>query len=119
MPIAPPTACSRCGRPRPKGQACSCRTPWEGSTNPPSTRRWRILRASKLRHTPICEHIDPNPDTDGAGIRCNRLAVTVDHIQPLSENGPRWDWSNLQSLCGPHAQEKNTADAARGKARPR
>ena len=108
MPTAPPRVCARCGRPAPKGQPCQCRPAFEGSANPASTRRWRKLRAAKLRHNPICQHD-----------RCRRPAVEVDHIQPLSQGGDRWDWANLASLCREHHIAKSVVDAQRGRTRPR
>ena len=50
---------------------------------------------------------------------CPRLADHVDHIVPLAEGGDRYDRSNYQSLCSPHHTQKTTADALRGKRRPR
>lgn len=108
MPVAPPRACARCGKPAPKGQPCSCRPAFEGSTNKASGRKWRTLRASKLRSQPYCQHIG-----------CHRLATEVDHILPLAEGGDQYAWSNLQSLCHQHHQQKSTQDAMRGKTRPR
>ena len=57
-----------------------------GSANG-STRRWRNLRAAKLRAAPACE------------LCGNADAVEVDHIEPLSEGGDRWAWGNLRSVC--------------------
>jgi len=108
MPTAPPRVCARCGQPAPKGQPCQCRPAFEGCANPASTRRWRKLRAAKLRHDPICE-------ADG----CRRPAVEADHMQPLSQGGDRWDRANLASLCREHHIAKSVIDAQRGRTRPR
>lgn len=54
---------------------------------------------------------------------CTRLGDHVDHIVPLAElardDHRRYAWSNYQTLCEPHHQEKTTADAQRGKTRLR
>ena len=85
------------------------RPAWEGSPQRRARgRRWTKLRAAKLRANPLCE----TPD-------CRRPAETVDHRTPLAEGGAEYDWANLASLCRPHATEKNTADALRGKKRAR
>jgi 5-methylcytosine-specific restriction endonuclease McrA len=57
-----------------------------------SDRRWRKLRARKLADEPRCE-------------RClvgGRLtpATEVHHRKPMSEGGSKYDWDNLQSVCG-------------------
>jgi 5-methylcytosine-specific restriction enzyme A len=108
MPYAAPRRCARCGAVVPAGTRCRCRPAWEGSTNPPSTSRWRTLRAAKLRASPICE-------TPG----CRLLATEVDHIIPVSIGGDRWDWSNLSSTCHDHHAAKNVVDSQRGRTRPR
>lgn len=59
------------------------------------------MREVKLKDNPICE------------VRgCNRLAVEVDHITPLSAGGARYDWANLQALCEPCHAAKTSAEAA-------
>ena len=108
MPTAAPHPCRRCGRLVARGATCQCRKPFEGSTHPANTRRWRKTRAAKLRASPLCEH--PG---------CRRIATTVDHIQPLAEAGSRWSFDNLQSLCREHDIAKTAADAQRGKVRRR
>lgn len=72
------------------------------------------LRKAKLAANPICEWTDEDHTR-----RCRRPASTVDHIKPLAEGGPRYEWSNLQSLCQPHHTTKTTQDALRGKKRAR
>lgn len=107
MPTAPPRACNRCKRTVTKGQHCTCQpqTPWRNSPQrKASGRRWQNLRRAKLQADPICQS-DNN---------CRRPAETVDHVIPLAENGPEWDWHNLQSLCHPHHREKTAAEARRG-----
>ncbi|WP_460406572.1 HNH endonuclease signature motif containing protein [Actinophytocola sediminis] len=107
MPHKPPRAC-RCGQLISAGQRCQrCYPPW--ATRPTtwaggSTRRWRRLRAAKLTADPLCQWPE-----------CVRLADEVDHIVPLSEDGDRWSWSNLQSLCTPHHAEKTRAEALRAR----
>ncbi|MGV0627196.1 HNH endonuclease [Mycolicibacter minnesotensis] len=64
--------------------------------------------ATYRRHHPICEWPD-----------CPRLTDHVDHVVPLAEGGDRYDHANMQSLCKPHHVQKTTADALRGKRRPR
>ena len=108
MPYAAPRRCARCGAVVPARTRCPCRPAWEGSTNPGSTSRWRKLRAAKLRTNPICQH-------DG----CRRPGVEVDHVQPLSQGGDRWDWGNLASLCHEHHIAKSVIDAQRGRTQPR
>lgn len=108
MPSAPPRVCARCRQAAPHGRPCGCRPAFEGAAPRKAGHRWRQLRANKLHATPVCEHPD-----------CNRLADEVDHITPLAEGGTELDWSNLASLCREHHREKTTADAARGKTRPR
>src|SRR5262249_8478468 len=108
MPSAPPRVCARCKAVVPKGQRCTCVAPWEGSTHPHDSGQMQKLRKAKLRANPMCEH--PG---------CRRPAERVDHIVPLAEGGPRYEWSNLQSLCRPHDVQKTTADALRGKRRAR
>ena len=51
-----------------------------------NTPRWKALRARFLRENPICK-------------MCPRLATIVDHIVPMRDGGPAWDWDNLQPLC--------------------
>jgi 5-methylcytosine-specific restriction protein A len=109
MPNAAPRVCARCGAVVPHGRRCACTPAWEGGLRRGTRgRRWTRLRNAKLRANPLCER---------AG--CRRVAEHVDHVQPLAEHGAEYDWANLQSLCGPHATEKNTQDALRGKRRAR
>jgi 5-methylcytosine-specific restriction enzyme A len=110
MPTQAPRVCARCGRVVPARTACPCRPPFEGA----GKRRkgqgdtWRRRRDGYLRAYPICA-------VEG----CRHLAVVVDHIVPLAEGGELWDMSNWQGLCPAHHQVKSTADALRGKRRPR
>lgn len=107
MPTAPPRVCNRCKRPTGQGR-CPCIKPWEGSTRSGTNNAaWKKLRAAKLRTNPICEHFG-----------CIRPAEQVDHIKPRAEGGTD-AWDNLRSLCVPHHQQKTSADAHRGKYRPR
>lgn len=66
------------------------------------TRRWRVLRASVLRHANYeCE-------VDG----CEREAVAVDHVQRVSAGGAPYDEANCQALCKPHHDAKTAAEGA-------
>lgn len=110
MPTAPPRVCNRCKKPAPKGQPCSCRPPWEGSTHiggKTDMRMRRSVDAYRASH-PYCEQ--PG---------CHRVMYQVDHIVPLAEGGDRYDWNNYQSLCKTHHDQKTTRDAQRGKRRLR
>lgn len=109
MPTALPRVCNRCKQPTPKGRPCRCRPAWEGSTHASGNdRRWQQVRKAQLANHPICQH--PH---------CPRLATDVDHVVPLAEQGARFDYANLMSLCHPHHVEKTTQDALRGKSRAR
>lgn len=108
MPTAPPRVCARCKQPAPKGRACQCRPAFEGAAKRTSGRKWRQLRTMKLRANWQCEH-------EG----CPRLAAEVDHITPLAEGGPEFEWNNLASLCEDHHKQKTAADSLRGKLRAR
>ncbi|MGV0793034.1 HNH endonuclease signature motif containing protein [Mycolicibacterium sp. XJ1819] len=109
MPTAPPRVCNRCHQPAPKGQPCTCRPPWEGSTHASSNdRQWQAVRDAYIHAHPYCQW--PG---------CHRVADQVDHIVPLAEGGDRYSSANLQSLCTDHHTEKTIRDAQRGKTRPR
>ncbi|MFD9551728.1 HNH endonuclease signature motif containing protein [Nocardia salmonicida] len=90
--------------PRTIGGRCSCTPAWSGSngyTGSGSTRKWRELREAKLASDPICE---------ASG--CTRLAIEVDHVEPVGTGGERYDPSNLQSLCHTCHQAKTAQEAA-------
>jgi len=53
--------------------------------------RWRAVRASFLREHPVCRACE--------SLGCVVPAVVADHVQPLKQQGSRFDWSNLQPLC--------------------
>lgn len=109
MPSAPPRVCARCGQPAPRGRPCACRPAWEHSTHPGTAdKRMATTMATYRQAHPRCEH--PG---------CPRLTDTVDHIVPIAEGGSRYDPTNYQSLCRDHHRLKTTADALRGKRRPR
>jgi 5-methylcytosine-specific restriction protein A len=114
MPYAAPRICARCGAVVPAHTTCPCRPAWEGGARRPGRgdRRARS-RLAKLKADPICQWVEPD------GTRCRMAATEVDHITPLAESGDQWNWDNLQSLCGPHHQQKTTRDALRGKRRSR
>lgn len=52
---------------------------------------WKKLRDAKLAADPYCEDPEGRHEEKVRG-------RTVDHIVPLPE-GPRLEWSNLQTLC--------------------
>ena len=60
------------------------------------SRRWRSLRALKLRHDPLCEE-------------CQRNGL-LDHIVPINKGGAPLDMSNLQSLCNKCHAAKTARD---------
>lgn len=108
MAYGAPRICARCGALVQRGATCACRPAWEGSTHPNVTKRSVRLRKAKLKANPICQvH------------QCNRPATEVDHVVPLAEGGPRYEWANLASLCAEHHVEKTNRDALRGKTRER
>jgi 5-methylcytosine-specific restriction protein A len=49
------------------------------------------VRAAFLREHPVCKACEALGSTTPA--------VVADHVQPIKENGLRFDWSNLQALC--------------------
>ena len=57
-----------------------------------SDRRWRKLRAHKLADEPRCERCL----TSGR----LTLATEVHHRTPMSQGGGKYDWDNLESVCG-------------------
>jgi 5-methylcytosine-specific restriction endonuclease McrA len=66
-----------------------------------SDRRWRKLRARKLTDEPRCE-------------RClvgGKLAqaTEVHHRKPISAGGGKYDWANLESVCGDCQDEAHGA----------
>ncbi len=63
-----------------------------------NSRRWRSLRNMFYKRNPLCIVCEKNNIlTEG---KC------VDHIQPVSEGGNFYKWSNLQTLCTRcHAQK--------------
>jgi 5-methylcytosine-specific restriction enzyme A len=66
-----------------------------------SDRRWRKLRARKLADEPRCE-------------RCLEkglvtMATEVHHVLPINEGGAKYDYANLQSVCGDCQDEAHGA----------
>lgn len=55
------------------------------------TTTWKRLRLHVLGDDPLCRMCQ----ADGKLVP----AQEVDHIIPMSEGGPAWDWDNLQPLC--------------------
>jgi 5-methylcytosine-specific restriction endonuclease McrA len=66
-----------------------------------SDRRWRKLRAHKLADEPRCERCL-------AGGRLT-LATEVHHVLPISQGGGKYDWNNLESVCGECQDEAHGA----------
>ena len=56
-----------------------------------NSRRWRALRSMYYKYNPLCAECKRNDRTTEG--RC------VDHIKPVSEGGPFYEWANLQTLC--------------------
>ncbi|EKE75520.1 HNH endonuclease [Oceanibaculum indicum] len=94
MAFRAPTICSRCRKPRPAGQRCTCtpepRRPDTGQPDrakPYSTPEWKALRAQHLKRQPTCQS-------------CGASARMVDHIRPWKGDAALFlDPNNLQSLC--------------------
>jgi 5-methylcytosine-specific restriction enzyme A len=66
-----------------------------------SDRRWRKLRARKLADESRCE-------------RCLAkglvtMATEVHHVLPINEGGAKYDYANLQSVCGDCQDEAHGA----------
>jgi 5-methylcytosine-specific restriction endonuclease McrA len=66
-----------------------------------SDRRWRKLRARKLADEPRCE------PCLGKGLVT--MATEVHHRMPISEGGGKYDWDNLESVCGDCQDEAHGA----------
>jgi 5-methylcytosine-specific restriction endonuclease McrA len=66
-----------------------------------SDRRWRKLRAHKLADEPRCERCL-------VGGKLTR-ATEVHHRKPISEGGSKYDWANLESVCGDCQDEAHGA----------
>jgi 5-methylcytosine-specific restriction protein A len=41
---------------------------------------------------------------------CDAIAVAVDHIIAIEDDGPIWQRQNLQALCSPHHAEKTSRE---------
>ena len=57
-----------------------------------SDRRWRKLRARKLTDEPRCE-----PCLAKGRVT---MATEAHHRKPISQGGGKYDYANLQSVCG-------------------
>ena len=68
-----------------------------------SDRRWRKLRARKLTDEPRCE-----PCLAKGRVT---MATEVHHRKPISQGGGKYDWDNLQSVCGDCQDEARIASA--------
>jgi len=68
---------------------------------PYNTARWKRLRLSKLRETPLCEYCQPVRITP---------ATEVDHKHAINLGGDPWAWDNLASACSDCHKSKTVAD---------
>jgi len=110
--MMPPTACGRCGKAKP----CECvpeprLTLQDYNADRPGKHlywraRWRHpvsgLRATRLRHNPICQE-------------CNREPATqVDHIvEHKGDERLFWNFENTRSVCHQCHAEKSASEAAK------
>lgn len=61
-----------------------------------ASRAWKMSRRHQLTEHPLCEYrLDD-------GTECGNIADSVHHRQPIEQDGPRRDPSNLMSVCRPH-----------------
>jgi 5-methylcytosine-specific restriction protein A len=72
--------------------------------------RWRSVRAAFLREHPVCKACEALGSTTPG--------VVADHIQPIKENGLRFDWSNLQALCVSCHNRKTARETAASRLYP-
>ena len=63
---------------------------------------WRAVRAAFLRAHPLCRLCEAH------GLLVP--AKVVDHIIPLKDGGPRFDWVNLDALCVSHHNAKTARE---------
>lgn len=56
-----------------------------------NSKRWRRLSTAFRMENPLCA------ECERKGIM--RQGQHVDHIIPINQGGPAWDWDNLQTLC--------------------
>jgi 5-methylcytosine-specific restriction endonuclease McrA len=66
-----------------------------------SDRRWRKLRARKLAEEPRCE------TCLAKGLVT--VATEVHHVLPIGQGGGKYDWNNLESVCGECQDEAHRA----------
>lgn len=64
------------------------------------TYRWQKLRARILKAEPLCR-------------KCQRRAVEVDHVKPVSQGGAFFRRGNLQALCRACHEAKTAAEATK------
>ena len=65
-----------------------------------SDRRWRELRARRLKVEPLCRMCRPKLV----------IATEVDHVLPVSQGGAKYSFENTQSLCHDHHAAKTTSE---------
>jgi hypothetical protein len=66
-----------------------------------SDRRWRKLRARKLADEPRSERCLAKGSVS--------MATEVHNRKPISEGGDKYDWNNLESVCGDCQDEAHGA----------
>ena len=71
-----------------------------------SDRRWRKLRKQKLDADPRCERCLAKSKVT--------LATEVHHTVPISKGGGKYDWGNLESVCGDCQDEAHGAKPKSG-----
>lgn len=64
-------------------------------TDPRSTRRWKTLAKAIIERDKVCAV---------CGTEDN---LSVDHIVPISKDGPVWDEDNLITMCMTHNRQKS------------
>ena len=70
---------------------------------------WRKNRGRYIRKYPLC-------------VECQKEGITqagqvVDHITPINEGGDPMAWSNLQTLCSTHHNQKSGRESAAARER--
>lgn len=68
-----------------------------------NARAWRKVRKSYAEKNPLCVKCK----AEGKSI----AVAYVDHIQRIEDGGPKYDESNLQSLCKFHHDSKSGKEA--------
>ncbi len=71
-----------------------------------NSKRWKRIRALKLRETPLCEYCPEG----------RRMPATeVDHFKAISDGGEPFDYNNLRSVCHRcHSQKTANGERLKG-----